>query len=71
MATRLAASWPRAAAHREALREARLAQREMLLWARGRRDAMILEWNAAPIVAAAEGTHDEIRSYGRRHSRPH
>ncbi len=32
----------RAAAHRETLREARLAQREMLLWARGRRDAMIL-----------------------------
>ena len=71
MATRLAALWLRAAAHRETLREARLAQREMLLWARGRRDAMILEWSAAPIVAAAEGTHDEIRSYGRRNGRPH
>lgn len=71
MATRLAASWLRAAAHREMLREARLAQREMLLWARGRRDVMILEWSAAPIVAAAEGTHDEIRSYGRRNGRPH
>lgn len=32
MATRLAALWLRAAAHRETLREARLAQREMLLW---------------------------------------